>query len=105
MKKTAPVRVTNLSDVPARIRMSLKSKHLSILGSADPVAIPVGGSHEFTLQLQPTTANPDYRKLIWVSNSLNPHNDVTIQVCALFCITPSLCSIVLCSADFLLGQQ
>ena len=84
MKKTAPVRVTNLSDVPARICMSLKSKHLSILGNADPVVIPVGGSHEFTLQLQPTTANPDYRKLIWVSNMLNTHNDVTIQVCAVF---------------------
>jgi hypothetical protein len=80
MKKETPVRVTNLSDVPARICISLKSKHLSILGSADPVAIPVGGFHEFTLQLQPTTANPDYRKLIWVSNMLNPHNDVTIQV-------------------------
>jgi hypothetical protein len=80
MTKMTPVRVTNLSDVPARICMSLKSKHLSILGSVDPVAIPVGGSHEFTLQLQPTTANPDYRKLIWVSNMLNSHNDVTIQV-------------------------
>ena len=86
MTKVTPVRVTNLSDVPARICMSLKSKHLSIIGSADAVAIPVGGSHEFTLQLQPTTANPDYRKLIWVSNMLNPHNDVTIQVRA-FCVS------------------
>ena len=86
MTKVTPVRVTNLSDVPARICISLKSKHLSILGSADPVAIPVGGFHEFTLQLQPTTANPDYRKLIWVSNMLNPHNDVTIQVCVCFFI-------------------
>jgi hypothetical protein len=34
--------------------------------------------------LQPTTANPDYRKLIWVSNMLNSHNDVTIQVRAFF---------------------
>jgi hypothetical protein len=99
MTKMTPVRVTNLSDVPARICMSLKSKHLSIIGSIDPVAIPVGGSHEFTLQLQPTTANPDYRKLIWVSNMLNPHNNVTIQVGLFFIMTDAFFS------DVSSGQQ
>ncbi|ORZ34517.1 hypothetical protein BCR44DRAFT_1436350, partial [Catenaria anguillulae PL171] len=76
--KSAPVRITNLSEVPARVELSFASKVLSCL--RDDIRIPPKQSVEVKIDIYPRKVNPDYRKQITVLNLLNRDNDQIIEV-------------------------
>ncbi|KAI9221655.1 hypothetical protein BC828DRAFT_397312 [Blastocladiella britannica] len=76
--KSAPVRITNLSEVPARVELSFASKVLSC--HRDELRILPRQSVEVKIDIYPRKVNPDYRKQITVINAFNRDNDQIIEV-------------------------
>ncbi|KAI9176000.1 hypothetical protein H9P43_006364 [Blastocladiella emersonii ATCC 22665] len=76
--KSQPVRITNLSDIAARVSLAFASKVLSC--HRDEIRIAPRQSVEVKIDIYPRKVNPDYRKQITVMNLLNRDNDQIVEV-------------------------
>ncbi|RIA92609.1 hypothetical protein C1645_820444 [Glomus cerebriforme] len=76
--KSAPVKITNLSELTARVELQFVSKVLNC--TRDEIIIPPKLSTEVKLYMYPRKVNVDYRKQITVVNLQNRDNDQIIQV-------------------------
>ncbi|RKO93087.1 hypothetical protein BDK51DRAFT_24729, partial [Blyttiomyces helicus] len=76
--KSAPVQITNCSDLPARIELRFVSKVLNCFRGE--IVIPAKQTVEAKIDIYPRKVNPDYRKQITVVNLLNRDSDRTVEV-------------------------
>ncbi len=76
--KSTPIRVTNLSDLPAHIEMRFNSKVLNCYKGE--IIIPPRQFTEVKIDIYPRKVNPEYRKQISVLNLKNRENDQIVEV-------------------------
>eukprot|EP00698_Gefionella_okellyi_P011205 TRINITY_DN2946_c0_g1_i1.p1 TRINITY_DN2946_c0_g1~~TRINITY_DN2946_c0_g1_i1.p1 ORF type:complete len:2682 (+),score=550.34 TRINITY_DN2946_c0_g1_i1:90-8135(+) len=76
--KVANVRITNISDMPATLKIHLNSHILTCTPLS--LIIPPRQWQELGLTLIPTRANDDYRKQITIENKKHRANDQAIEV-------------------------
>ncbi|KAJ3089439.1 hypothetical protein HK102_006398 [Quaeritorhiza haematococci] len=76
--KSAPIHITNCSDMPARVELRYISKVLNTY--RDEISLPPKQSVEVKIDIYPRKVNPDYRKQITVANLLNRDNDQIVEV-------------------------
>jgi len=76
--KTLQQTIKNLSDLPTRVEFRYISKILSSI--REEITIPPNQSVEAALNIYPLKVNPDYRKIINVTNLLNRDNDQAFEV-------------------------
>ncbi|KAI8917062.1 hypothetical protein DFJ77DRAFT_331406 [Powellomyces hirtus] len=76
--KSAPIQITNCSDLPARVELRFVSKVLNTY--RDEIHIPPKQSIEAKVDIYPRKVNPEYRKQVTVVNLLNRDNAQTVEV-------------------------
>ncbi|KAI8821376.1 uncharacterized protein EV422DRAFT_40284 [Fimicolochytrium jonesii] len=76
--KSAPILITNCSDLPARVELRFVSKVLNTF--RDEILIPPKQSTEAKVDIYPRKVNPEYRKQLTVVNVLNRENDQHVEV-------------------------
>ncbi|KAJ3156718.1 hypothetical protein HDU86_003942 [Geranomyces michiganensis] len=76
--KSAPIQITNCSDLPATVELRFVSKVLNTY--RDEIVIPPKQSIEAKVDIYPRKVNPEYRKQVTVVNLLNRHSDQTVEV-------------------------
>ena len=76
--KSAPVAITNWSDMEAKVELRFVSKVLNCYRNV--LTIPPKQTIEVKIDIYPRKVNPDYRKQITVVNLLNRHNDQLVEV-------------------------
>jgi hypothetical protein len=76
--KSVPVKITNLSELTARVELQFVSKVLNC--TRDEIVIPPKLSAEVKLDMYPRKVNVDYRKQITVINLQNRDNDQILEV-------------------------
>ncbi|KAJ3175580.1 hypothetical protein HDU87_006077 [Geranomyces variabilis] len=76
--KSAPIQITNCSDLPARVELRFVSKVLNTY--RDEIVIPPKQSIEAKVDIYPRKVNPEYRKQVTVVNLLNRLSDQTVEV-------------------------
>jgi hypothetical protein len=78
--KSLPIKITNCSDLPAKVEVRFVSKVLTCYRGE--LTVPAKQSIEVKIDIYPRKVNADYRKQITVANLLNRDNDQTVQVFA-----------------------
>lgn len=76
--KSAPIRISNLSDLPARVELRFASKVLSCYRGE--ILIPPKQWSEVKIDIYPRKVNPEYHKQITVMNLYNSDNDQVLEV-------------------------
>ena len=76
--KSMPLKITNISDVPAKVEFRFVSKILS--APLEEINIAANKSAEVRLTIFPRKVNPDYQKQITIANLLNRDNDQQVDV-------------------------
>ncbi|KAJ3214313.1 hypothetical protein HDU67_001804 [Dinochytrium kinnereticum] len=76
--KSAPLKIVNLSELPAKIELRFISKVLNSLKGV--IDIPAKQSTEVKIDIYPRKVNPEYCKQITVVNLLNRDNDQIVEV-------------------------
>ncbi|GES89175.1 hypothetical protein GLOIN_2v1769365 [Rhizophagus clarus] len=76
--KSVPIKITNLSELTARVELKFVSKVLNC--TRDEIVIPPKLSTEVKLDMYPRKVNVDYRKQITVINLQNRDNDQILEV-------------------------
>ncbi|KAL7750535.1 hypothetical protein RI367_003871 [Sorochytrium milnesiophthora] len=76
--KSAPIQISNRSELAARVQLLYDSKVLNC--TREEIVIPPKQSVEVKIDIYPRKINPDYRKSITVVNWLNRDNDQTVEV-------------------------
>lgn len=77
--KSLPIKLMNLSELPATVRLDFQSKVLNCLPSG-AITIPPKAGTELKLDIYPRKVNPDYRKQLTLYNLTNRANDQIIEV-------------------------
>ncbi|KAG0051774.1 hypothetical protein BGZ83_003300 [Gryganskiella cystojenkinii] len=77
--KSLPIKLMNLSELPATVRLDFQSKVLNCSPSG-AITIPPKSGTELKLDIYPRKVNPDYRKQLTLYNLTNRANDQIIEV-------------------------
>ncbi|KAI3660842.1 hypothetical protein MP638_001891 [Amoeboaphelidium occidentale] len=76
--KSMPLKIENLSELPARVLIKFSSKVLNCY--RQEIFIAAKQATEVKMEIYPRKINSDYRKQILISNLLNHDNDQTLHV-------------------------
>ncbi|KAJ3113489.1 hypothetical protein HDU96_003356 [Phlyctochytrium bullatum] len=76
--KSAPLKITNLSELPAKVQLRFISKVLNSLKGI--IQIPPKQTMDVKIDIYPRKVNPEYCKQITVVNLLNRENDQIVEV-------------------------
>jgi len=77
--KSLPIKLMNLSEIPATVSLDFQSKVLNCSPSG-AITLPPKSGTELKLDIYPRKVNPDYRKQLTLYNLTNRANDQIIEV-------------------------